>query len=150
MGFCRSSLIFCKLLKVPLSYLREHYGYTNCAFVDDVWLGEETIPEVEQNAKDSLVLFQDCGYTANIPKSDLGPGQIKPHLGLIFNSLAMTISLTSDKIEKFIDHAQKILKEDEHIIRSVASLIGQMNAARYAVRYGPLHTKSLEIAKTRA
>ena len=150
MGYSRSPLIFCKLLKVPLTYLREHFGYTNCAFVDDVWMGEDTIPEVEQNARDSLVLFQDCGYTANIPKSDLGPGQIKPHLGWIFNSLAMTISLTEDKIAKFIDHAEKILKQDTQIIRSVASLIGQMNAAAYAVRYGPLHTKSLEIAKIKA
>ena len=143
MGCSRSPLIFCKLLKVPLAYLREAYGYTNSAFVDDVWMGEDTIPEIEQNAKDSLVLFQDLGYTANIPKSDLGPGQIKPHLGLIFNTLAMTVSLTEEKIRKFIDHAKKILKSETQVIRTVASLIGQMNAARYAVRYGPLHTKSL-------
>ena len=150
MGYSRSPLIFCKLLKVPLAYLRETYGYTNSAFVDDVWMGEDTIPEIEQNAKDSLLLFQDLGYTANIPKSALGPAQIKPHLGLILNTLDMTVGLTEEKIKKFIDHAEKILNSDVQVIRTVASLIGQMNAARYAVRYGPLHTKSLEIAKNRA
>ena len=150
MGYSRSPLIFCKLLKVPLAYLRETFGYTNSAFVDDVWMGEDTIPEIEQNAKDSLILFQDLGYTANIPKSALGPAQIKPHLGLILNSLEMTVSLTEEKIKKFIDHAEKILNSEVQVIRTVASLIGQMNAARYAVRYGPLHTKSLEIAKNNA
>ena len=53
-------------------------------------------------------------------------------------------------MKKIIDDAQKIFKENEHTIRSVASLIGQFNAARYAVYFGPLHTKSLEIAKNKA
>ena len=150
MGYGRSPLIFCKLLKVPLAYLRQQFGYTNCAFVDDIWMGEDTIPEIQENAKDSMVLLDSLGYTINIPKSDVGPDQVKPHLGLIFDSVQMTVSLTVEKIEKIIDHAQKILKENEHEIRSVASLIGQFNAARYAVPYGPLHTKSLEIAKNKA
>ena len=150
MGYGRSPLIFCKLLKVPLAYLRQQYGYTNCAFVDDIWMGEDTIPEIQENAKDSMVLLDSLGYTINIPKSDVGPDQVKPHLGLIFDTIHMTVSLTEEKIEKIIDHAQKILKENEHTIRTVASLIGQFNAARYAVYYGPLHTKSLEIAKNAA
>ena len=150
MGYSQSPLIFCKLLKVPLSHLREQFGYTNSAFVDDVFMAEDTLPETQENVKDSVVLFDDLGYTVNMIKSHTFPATKKPHLGLIFNSIEMSISLTQEKIEKFLDHAQKILREDKHTIRSVASLIGQMNAARYAVRYGPLHTKALEIAKNKA
>ena len=149
MGYSQSPLIFCKLLKVPLSFLRDQYGYTNSAFVDDVFMAEDTIPETQNNVRDTIVTCDDLGYTINMDKSDTVPEQEKHHLGLIFNSVKMTIKLTPDKIEKFIDHAQKILREETHTVRTVASLIGQMNAARYAVRYGPLHTKALEIAKNK-
>ena len=150
MGYSQSPLLFCKLLKVPLSYLREHFGHTNCSFVDDIFGVEDTFEEARQNSIDSVEVLQDCGYTVNVPKSDIYPEMRKIHIGLIFNSADMSVRITPDKCQKMIDLASSLLGKHRIRIRSLASLIGQMNAARYATRYGPLHTKSLEIAKNRA
>ena len=150
MGYSQSPLLFCKLLKVPLSYLREQFGHTTCNFVDDIFGVEDTFQEARTSSIDSVDVIQSCGYTVNVDKSDVYPEMAKNHLGLIFDSLEMSVRLTPDKCEKLIDLAYSILGKSKVRIRSLASLVGQMNAARYVMRYGPLHTKALEIAKNRA
>ena len=150
MGYAQSPLIFTQLMKVPLTYLRTEYGYTNAAFVDDLFLVEDTFDLAEKSSIHTVETVQFLGYTVNVPKSGIKPQQKKEHLGMIINSVTMTVTLTTEKVDKLINHAQNILSQDRVQIRSVASLIGQMNAARLAVKYGPLHTKSLEIAKNAA
>ena len=147
MGYAQSPLQFCKLMKVPLTYLRSQYGYTNAAFVDDLFLVEDTYDFAKKSSVDTVLTLQFLGYTVNVPKSGLEPKQKKEHLGLILNSIEMSVTITQDKVNKMIDLSQKILAMDQVQIRTLASLIGQMNAARLATLYGPLHTKSLEIAK---
>ena len=44
MGYSQSPLLFCKLLKVPLSGLRRKYGHTITSFVDDLLLLEDSPP----------------------------------------------------------------------------------------------------------
>ena len=150
MGYAQSPLQFTKLMKIPLTYLRSEFGYTNSAFVDDLILIEDTYSFAKKSSIDTADTLQFLGYTINVPKSAWEPQQKKVHLGVILNSINMTVTLTQEKVDKLIDHAQKLLQQKHIQIRSLASLIGQMNAARYAVYYGPLHTKSLEIAKNLA
>ena len=147
MGYSRSPLHFCKLLKVPLTFLRTQFGYTNSAFVDDVILVEDTFQEARDSSIVSADTFQDLGYTINVPKSELYPEQRKVHQGLILDSVEMTVSLTQDKIDKLIRSTTDIMQAKKFTIRQLASVVGQMNAARFTLRYGPLHTKSLEIVK---
>ena len=147
MGYSRSPLHFCKLLKVPLTYLRTQFGFTNSAFVDDCILIEDTFEEAKESAEVSADTFQDLGYTINVPKSELFPAQERIHQGLIINSVDMTVSLTQNKIDNLVRLSQDILHADRFSIRKLASLVGQMNAARFTLKFGPLHTKSLEIAK---
>ena len=150
MGYAQSPYIFTKLMKIPLTYLRTEFGYTNAAFIDDLFLLEDTFDFAQQNAFDTVDTVQDLGYTVNVPKSGIKPQQKKNHLGMIIDSIQMIVTLTQEKIDKLIDHAQNILAKNSVQIRSLASLVGQMNAARFAVKFGPLHTKSLEIAKNMA
>ena len=150
MGYSQSPMLFTKLMKIPLAYLRTEFGYTNSAFVDDLFLLEDTFDFAQQNAIDTAETVQSLGYTVNVPKSGIKPQQKKNHLGMIINSIQMTVTLTQEKIEKLLEHAHDILSKKKVQIRAVASLIGQMNAARFAVKFGPLHTKSLEIAKNMA
>ena len=79
MGYSRSPLHFCKLLKVPLTYLRTQHGFTNSAFVDDVILVEDTFDEAKHSSVVSIDTFQYLGYTINVPKSALYPAQRKIH-----------------------------------------------------------------------
>ena len=150
MGYSQSPVQFTKLMKIPLTYLRSEFGYTNSAFVDDLILIEDTYDFAKKSSVDTVDTLHFLGYTINVPKSGLEPRQKRVHLGVILNSIDMTVTLTQEKVDKLLDHAQKILEQKHVQIRSLASLIGQMNAARYAVYYGPLHTKSLEIAKNLA
>ena len=150
MGYSRSPLHFCKLLKVPLTYLRTQFGFTNSAFVDDCILIEDTFQEAKDSSEVSIDTFQDLGYTVNVPKSELYPAQERIHQGLILNSVDMTVALTQDKIDNLVKYSKIILTAEKFTIRSLASLVGQMNAARFTLKFGPLHTKSLEIAKNLA
>ena len=145
-GYCDAPRIFTKLLKVPLTELRKQ-GFQNFAWIDDIILLATSPAELIRNIEATVNLLQSLGYCINVKKSEIKPVQVIKFIGFIIDTVKMSIGMTDERADKLIAHAQRLLATDTCSIRDFAGVIGQMVAAAPAVKYGPLHTKPLEISK---
>ena len=95
----------------------------------------------------TYTLFGDLGFNVSKEKSVIQPTQVLEHLGLVLNSINMTVSLTREKIDSITRLAQDILRRPTCSIREAAQLIGTLVSCSPGVEYGPLFYKQLKIEK---
>ena len=138
---------FTKLLKVPLAFLREKHGILCSAFFDDIIVVMRTLEGLKRHVKIVIELLEHLGYIINYVKSCLLGYQILKYLGMILNTIAMTVYLPQDKVTAIQDLGHSLLDSTEVKIRTFASFIGMCVATFPGNKYGPLHSKSLEQAK---
>ena len=150
MGFKDSPRLFTKLMKVPLSFLRLHYGCILVCYIDDILILGPTRAKVALSVAHTANLLQMLGFYINFEKSELEPTQSIEFLGFLLDSVNMSVTLTQAKIEKISALASDILKKPKFSIRSLAQFLGNCVAAFPAVEFGPYHTKELEIEKVQA
>ena len=79
-------------------------------------------------------------------KSVLIPTQHITFLGFIFNTVDMTLTLTSEKKER-IKKLAKVLLTKNITIRMLASFVGNLTASFEAVPYGRLYCRHIETCK---
>ena len=138
---------FTKLMKIALTHLREKHDITISGYLDDnilVNYGDNQMG-LEQS-KIAATLFQELGFTINIPKSVVTPTTVMEHLGFIIDSNRMVVTMTAKKVQKILDLIIACLANDT-TIRKVAQIIGKVNATKPANKYAYLSTKRLEIEK---
>ena len=149
-GLGCSPRIFTKLMKIPLSFVRQKYNYLSSPYVDDVFLAGDTKQEAKDNVDVTGDVLQKSGYAINFPKSQTDPGQTLDHVGFFLSSISMTVTLTERKITSIRNLITQIMKSKKLTIRKFAKVLGTLVATLPANRYGLLYTKPLEISKTRA
>lgn len=81
-------------------------------------------------------------------KSCLEPKQIAKYLGFIWDSRAMTVSISEKKLLEIQKMCQKVLSSQVNKISIIASLIGKMISVSSAIKYSLLYTRTLEQEKT--
>ena len=150
MGFKHSPLLFTKLMKAPLGFLRANYGCILVCYIDDILILGSSALEVQKSVAYVANLLQMLGFHINAEKSELKPSQSIEFLGFILNSVDMTVRLTDDKILKITELATKVLEQPTFSIRFLAQFIGNCVATFPAVEFGPYHTKELEREKAEA
>ncbi len=149
MGLTLAPRFFTKVLKIPLSHMREK-GIIIAGYLDDQILMAYSDQEAIEAGTYAAKLFEDLGFTINIEKSVTKPTSIIEHLGFIINSDSMTVTMTDDKVNKIMKLAQECLHSNKLPIRQVAKLIGKFNATRPANVWAGLYSKQLEIDKNLA
>ena len=80
----------------------------------------------------------------------LSPAKSIEYLGFAIDSQSMTISLTKKKKAYIKQLCHEVLQEGFLIIRKIARLQGKFRKSFPAVRFGPLHYRSLERDKISA
>ena len=58
----------------------------------------QTIEDLEMARDTSIFLFQQLGFVINLNKSVLTPTQLVEFLGLMIDSVAMSLSLPEEKV----------------------------------------------------
>lgn len=134
---------FTKLLKPVFSTLRKE-GHVSTAFIDDSLLLGETQLMCVQNVKNTLALMSSLGFVIHPDKSVLKPSQRITYLGVVIDSVSMTVCLTDERALKIVESCENLLNQDTSTIREVARVIGQLVAAFPAVKFGALHYRYLE------
>jgi hypothetical protein len=147
MGLSSACRYFTKVLKVPLSVLREKFGVAITGYIDDTFLVDPSFKQCCTAIKASAHLFQDLGFMINFKKSVLEPVQQLEYLGFIINSKNMTVRPTVEKITKLKAAVRKLQKKDVTTIRHVAQVLGGLMATHPGNPWAPLFTKQLEIDK---
>ena len=139
--------LFTKLLKIPLAVLRKEYGINITAYLDDTLLVFDSQQEALKYGAIAAKLFQDLGFVINIKKSVLRPAKQVEFLGVVIDSEKMTITLPKEKAEKIKDEVKSLLQAETCTIRSLASVLGKLQATASANSFAALHTKEIEKIK---
>lgn len=148
-GYLDAMRIFTKILKPIFASLREH-NYVSIIYVDDTLLYGDTFEECLRNVKATLHMLRELGFVIHARKSVLIPTQRIKFLGFDFDTVNMTITLTSEKKQKIFDLASDILSSQYVSIRHISRFIGNLTSSFDGVPYGRMHYRHLEFDKTTA
>ncbi|KAK7109102.1 hypothetical protein V1264_013207 [Littorina saxatilis] len=140
---------FTKLMKPVFAKLRED-GHLSTSFLDDSLLVADTESECIENVLATVQLLRSLGFVVHHEKSVLEPTQKIQYLGVLIDSIAMTVSLTKVRSDNLIECCKRALKVQLITIRDLAKVIGKLVASFPAVRYGPLFYRKLESVKKAA
>ena len=140
---------FTKLLKVPLSHVRELNHFV-IGYLDDFFMKGKSKTICENTVHTVIRLLQELGFTIHPDKSLLEPSNVLTFLGFVIDSNSMTVTLTEEKKAKLAALIDKVLSKVSITIRIVASLIGKMVSSLPASLYGPLYYRTIEAEKNSA
>ncbi|XP_070556878.1 uncharacterized protein [Ptychodera flava] len=96
------------------------------------------------NVATAVALLQSLGFLINWEKSKLVPKQQIQFLGMIINSLDMTISLPLEKVSRLQLDCQELLLKKSVTVRCLSRVLGRMTAAVEAVTVSPLHYRAIQ------
>ena len=99
---------FTKLMKVPLSHLREQMHIV-IGYLDDFFMQGKNQEKCTETLVATITLLQRLGFTINPDKSHLFPSQVLIFLGFEIDSVAMTVALTAEKKEKLLTLIDSLL-----------------------------------------
>ena len=81
----------------PMAYPARKQGHISVAHLEDLYLQGQTYEHCVTNVIDTIVLFDKLGLVVHSEKSCFIPTQVLVILGLVINSVKMTIQLTTEK-----------------------------------------------------
>lgn len=148
-GYSDAPRVFTKLLKPVFAQLRR-LGHVVVGYIDDIYLQGNTELECHKAVKTATELLENCGFVIHQEKSCFVPAKRAVYLGFEINSAEMTVSLTEDKKLKYIQSCDSLAKLDTVSIRELACVIGKIISTFPGVPFGPLHYRTLELAKIKA
>ena len=145
-GLSSAPRLFSKILKIPLIELRK-LGINIIHYFDDILILGDTKEQCLEHTKQAIELLSNLGFVINYDKSQLTPVQKIEHLGLIIDSLSMTVKLTDSKIHNIKTLCQEALSVKQFTIRHAATICGTMVSYIYGAEFGKLYYRGLEKCK---
>ena len=149
-GISSAPRTFTKLMKVPLSTLRQQHGLIVTAYLDDLLLIAPSPRDLLQAIDITQQTLRSLGFRISIKKSAIEPSHQVQFLGFLINSATMSVRLPDQKMSAITSVLQNSLTVNSMSIRAFATLVGKLTATLPANRYGQVFLKHLEVAKTKA
>ena len=125
-GFGPAPRLFTKSVKVPVSILRKLY-IRIIVYLDDFLILGKTLEETILSRDTVIYLLQNLGFVINLKKAVLHPTQRTEFLGMIIDSVEMTVSLPQEKVESISKRYQYILSMQEVSIKDLAKFLGALS-----------------------
>ena len=135
--------IFTKIMKIPVSILRR-LNIRIVIYLDDFILMGRSLKEILIARETTIFLLQHLGLIINLEKSNLTPSTTMEFLGILIDSIRMTLLLPREKVNKIISNCQQIQKSYKITLRDLASLIGTLNSSAHAILPAPLQYRYLQ------
>ena len=110
-GLASAPRMFTKLLKPMFATLREQ-GHIILGYIDDCLLLGNTKDECVMNVNETLTVANRLGFIHHPLKSVLQPCQKLSFLGFSIDSVAMTVTLTTNKVDKLIEECKALRRSD--------------------------------------
>ena len=141
--------VFTKILKIPIAILRR-LKIRIIIYLDDMLMLAKSIQEI-LIAKDTVIyLLQHLGFVINLKKSVLIPTQKIEFLGLIIDSVELTLSLTQEKLDKINQLCLRMNKAPQVSVLELTKLIGLLNSTAQAVLPAKIQLRYLQQAQIQA
>ena len=126
-GLSSAPWAFTKLLRVAMTVLRRQ-GVRIIIYLDDWLIIGSNVEAVIEDLQKVMCLLQNLGFILNIEKSDLEPKQIMEFLGLLVDSLRLSLSLPEKKIVSITNACQVLFSKPEvGLLREVGSILGSFS-----------------------
>ena len=142
-GLSSSPRVFTKVLKVAVTFLRRT-GIRLVIYLDDLLIVGTTAEECNDAVTQVIAVLESLGFLINFKKSETVPTQCIEYIGLITNSISMTIHLTDKKVIDIYLLCSEVLKKGKCSLRHLAKIIDNLNWATYAVSFAQAHYRSLQ------
>ena len=88
-------------------------------------------------------MIESLGFVINYEKSVVVPTRSLEYLGLILNSIDMSLSLTKKRISEFVNLCNEILGSSGALRKSIEQLLGKFSWAEVAVLFARAHYRNL-------
>ena len=124
--------IFTKTSKVLIS-LTMRLNIKIVIYLDDILLLGRSINDVLIETDIVIFLLQHLGFVINLKKSILTPQQKIEFLGLLVDSLNMSLSLTPEKLMKVTSQCLEMYKTEKVSILQLTKLLGFLSSTAQAV-----------------
>ena len=142
-GLTSSPRIFTKILKTVISFLRSS-GIKITSYLDDIFICGNSASKVSKDLQITIELLINLGFSINWKKSNLIPSQILMHLGFIWNSIDLSISLPEQKWMKIKSMALQCLKSSK-TLRTYSILLGLMVNASNGFLFAPIYYRKFQL-----
>lgn len=135
--------LFTKLLKPIFAWFRQQ-GIRCSYYIDDSLNMNKDSIICKQNACLIADTLSSLGYDINMEKSVFEPSQRIVYFGFIIDSVLFKVFLPEAKVTKILNMARLLLSKERVIVPDLASFIGLVINAFYAILEAPLYYRSLE------
>ena len=141
-GLTSAPRIFTKVMRVVMSFLRSR-SIRIAAWIDDFLISASSSALCKEQAFHSIRTFQELGFVPNMEKSQLTPSQRICHLGLVWDSVAYSVSVPADKIEGVRLKCIKALSSRVSV-RFLSSILGSIEYFRWGFPHAAVHYRRLQ------
>ena len=142
-GLKSAPFLFTKVLKPVYSWFRQK-NFRCSYYIDDSLNMNQDKAVCRDNTMSIVDTLDSLGFTINYDKSFLVPVQRIVFFGFVIDSVEFKIFLTEEKVQKILTKARLLLQKGVVVVRELASFIGLIINAFYAVLEAPLHYRGLE------
>ena len=130
----KSAAYCCQRTTNAVSFVYNKFGYEDVNYLDDLGAAEEESKAEE--AYDCLGWILDTIGIKESKKKACPPAYIAIFLGILFNTLTMTMEITEDRLQELRSLLENWMLKTHTNLREVQSLLGKLNFAASTVRAG--------------
>ena len=142
-GLSSAPWAFTKLLKPVVAYLRKR-GIRLIIYLDDMLIIGSDRASLIRDFQFVKSLLESLGFLVNMEKSVGTPAQQMEFLGLIVNSVDLSVSIPKDKLESIMQLCTDALSKVNISIREIAVILGKFAWATLAVPFAQAHYRALQ------
>jgi len=143
-GLCTAPRVFTKTLKPAIELLRG-LGIQMVIYMDNMLLMASSKQSIQEHTHITIFVLENLGFIINNKKSLLDPSQEIEFLGMVVNSQSMDLKLPGEKIKKIRLEARNILDTASPSAKTLAQLLGKLNATTPALQAAPLFSRALQM-----
>ena len=140
--------IFTKIMKPIIAFLRR-LGVRVIVYLDDMILLNQDKEGLLRDRNSLLYLLMQLGFAINWKKSFLIPTRNLDFLGFTVDTVKMTLSLPTDKVDKIIKKCRKLLSARTVKVRELAEMVGLLTSSVKAILPAPLHYRHMQMTQAK-
>ena len=132
MGLMCSPRVFTRVGRFLAGQLRKK-GVILIIYIDDLLVIGTSWHHCEQMIALTTKTLERHGFLLNVKKCSLVPSQVFTYLGMVWNTVAWTVGVKTEREDKIREAAQQLLGRDFVRIRTVAVFLGRVQSTAGAI-----------------
>jgi hypothetical protein len=152
-GIKMAPRVFSRIMHRCTVVIRHHWKVDVVQYIDDIWIGHMDVVYLRSVVPLIIQFLERLGWLINRKKSELTPARAFKFLGWNWDTRLMQVQLTKERRMKLRTAVEKTMRWAERAqvvrVRELASVIGQLSAARLQFSHASLYLAELNLVKTR-